>query len=214
MAKFQSLERIAPKISAMRKRFLFRYLRIALLLLMVPLVYLFWEWGGADSLVQTVRPPVAVSPIRVGKPAPDFSIPAERIWARDDFRLSSLEGYPVILHFWATWCGPCLQELPELISLAEKLRPRGFSLVAVAIDDSWATIEKFFAQYPHLQAMTNHMILVLDPNAQVANAYGSARFPETFLINDRMVVDNKFIGAQPWIDPTMEPYLRALQTLN
>lgn len=162
--------------------------------------------------MQSVKPPLTVSPIRVGTLAPDFSVPAENIWVRKEFQLQSLKGFPVILHFWATWCGPCLQELPELIKLAERLRPEGITFVAVAIDDSWATVEKFFVQYPALQKMTDHMVLVLDPTSSLPNKYGSSRFPETFLINDQMLIDNKFIGAQPWNDPSMEPYLKALRT--
>lgn len=196
----------------MRKHFLFPYLRGLLFLSLAPLVYLFWEWGGAEALLKSVHAPVNIAPIRVGTIAPEISVPSEKTWVRKEFKLSSVKGYPAIVHFWATWCGPCLQELPELIQLAEKLRPSGFNIIAVAVDDSWATVESFFARYPHLKAMTNSMVMVLDPNAQVANSYGSSRFPETFLINDQMVMDNKFIGAQPWNDPRMEPYLRSLLT--
>jgi thiol-disulfide isomerase/thioredoxin len=196
----------------MRKHILFRYLRVIFFLSLAPLVYLFWEWGGAESLLTSVKAPVTVNAVRLGTPAPEVEVPAELTWVRKDFRLSSLRGYPVVLHFWATWCGPCLQELPEMIALAQKLRPEGVSFVAVAIDDSWATVEKFFTQYPALAKMTDHMVLVLDPKSEIAKKYGSSRFPETFLINDQLLMDNKFIGAQPWNDPGMKPYLDALRT--
>ncbi len=196
----------------MQKQFSFRYIRIFFLFSVAPLLYFFWEWGGAENLLESVKAPAAVEAIRVGNPAPDFFVPAEKIWAKKDFHLHSVKGYPVVLHFWATWCGPCLQELPELLSLAEKLRPEGYTFIAVAVDDSWATLEKFFLQYPHLAKLKQQMVLVLDPDAQVAKTFSSSRFPETFLINDQMVVDNKFIGAQPWNDRGMKPYLETLRT--
>lgn len=196
----------------MRKHFLFPYLRVILFLSIAPLVYLFWEWGGAETLVSSVKAPVTVNAIRLGTSAPDFTAPAERTWVRKQFQLTTLRGFPVVLHFWATWCGPCLQELPEMIQLAERLRPKGVSFVAIAIDDSWATVDTFFRQNPQLKKMTDHMVLVLDPDSSIAKKYGSSRFPETFLINDQLLMDNKFIGAQPWNDPRMQPYLDALRT--
>jgi thiol-disulfide isomerase/thioredoxin len=196
----------------MKKKTFIPYIRLFLFLSLAPLVYFFWEWGGAERLLKSVHAPVTVEAIRVGTPAPDFQIDASRTWVKKEFRVSTTRGFPVILHFWATWCGPCLQELPEIIRLAERYRPQGYTFVAVAIDDSWATVENFFGRYPALKAMTNTMVMVLDPNARVANSYGSSRFPETFLINDQMLIDNKFIGAQPWNDPRMEPYLGSLRT--
>lgn len=200
----------------MTKQNLFQRLRplitLLTLLLIGALVYLVLEWGGADKITEAVKPPTAVEAVHIGRPAPDFTVPAARVWAKQDFRFSSIKGYPVVLHFWATWCGPCLQELPELLRLAERERPRGISFVAVAIDQSWADLEKFFAQHPELKPLTERMVVLLDPDSEIANAYGSARFPETFLINDAMLIDNKFIGAQAWMDPRAEAFLKALRS--
>lgn len=196
----------------MRIKFLFPYLRVIAFILIAPVIYLFWEWGGAERLQESVHAPVSVTAIRVGSPAPEIVVGKENIWVKQNFRLSSLKGYPVVLHFWATWCGPCVQELPELMKLAQRLQPQGYTFVAVAVNDTWQTVDTFFKQYPHLKGMSDHMALVLDGDGGIAKSYGSSRFPETFLINDQMVMDNKFIGAQPWNDPLMEPYLRSLKT--
>jgi cytochrome c biogenesis protein CcmG/thiol:disulfide interchange protein DsbE len=200
----------------MTKQNLFQSLRplltLATLLLIGVLVYLGLEWGGAEKITEAVKPPTPVSATHIGRPAPDFTVPASRVWAKQDFRFSSLKGYPVVLHFWATWCGPCLQELPELLRLAEAQRPQGVSFVAVAIDQSWNDLEKFFSVHPELRALTERMVVLLDPDSEVANAYGSSRFPETFLINDAMLIDNKFIGAQNWTDPRVEAFLKTLRS--
>lgn len=187
-------------------------LTLAVLLLIGVLVYFALEWGGAEKITEAVKPPVQVNAVHIGRAAPDFSVPAARVWAKQDFRFSKMKGYPVVLHFWATWCGPCLQELPELLKLADAERARGVTFVAVAIDQSWKDLETFFSLHPELRAMTDKMVVLLDPDSEVANAYGSSRFPETFLINDAMLIDNKFVGAQAWADPRMEPYLRALRS--
>ncbi len=190
---------------------MFPYLRALLFASSVILLYVFWEWGAATFLVDSVHAPQTITVNSVGKPAPDLKIPASEIWSKKDFQLSSLKGHPIVLHFWATWCGPCLGELPELLKLTEKLRAEGFSVVTVAVDDSWAKLETFFARYPNLAGLRDQTILVLDPRGKIAEKFGSSRFPETFLINDQLLIDNKFVGPQPWNDPQMTPYLTRLR---
>lgn len=190
---------------------MFPYLRVLLFASSVILLYVFWEWSGAVGLLDSVHPPATVEARLVNKPAPDLKVSGKEIWSKQDFQLSSLRGHPILLHFWATWCAPCLAELPELLKLSEKLRAEGFSVVTVAVDDSWAKLETFFARYPNLAGLKDQTILVLDPYGKVAATFGSSRFPETFLINDQMLIDNKFVGPQPWNDPQMTPYLKRLR---
>lgn len=194
----------------MQKQPLLRWISYIFFLLLIPAIYFFWDWGAAKFVTDSLHPPVTVTATRLGTKAPEFLVPKERIWSQKDFRLSQLHGYPVILHFWATWCGPCLQELPELIQLSDRLRPKGYSIVAIAIDESWAVLDDFFRKNPQLQPLRDRMVLVLDPNAEIANLFGSTKFPETFLINRQLVIDNKFTGAQPWNDAVMSPYLEHL----
>lgn len=194
----------------MNKIKLFQHLRLIPLLILPPIIYLVWDKVGADALQQSVRPPAKVEAIRVGTPAPDIKVPAALVWSKQEFRLQSLKGYPVVLHFWATWCAPCLQELPELLQSVEQLRNKGFVFLAVAEDDSWATLEIFFQQHPQLAVMKDKMILVLDPESKFAQKFGSDRFPETFLINVAMVMDNKFTGPQAWNAPEMGVYFDSL----
>jgi thiol-disulfide isomerase/thioredoxin len=178
----------------------------------VALLYSFWEWGAANFLTESVHPPATVNARFIGSPAPELSVPKERMWSKQEFHLSSLRGVPVLLHFWATWCGPCLPELPELLARAGKLRAEGFGVVAVAVDESWAQLDTFFLRHPELAGLRDQTILALDPGGKIAERFGSSRFPETFLINDQLVIDNKLVGQQPWNDPGMDPYLQRLRT--
>lgn len=190
---------------------MFPYLRILLFLLTVALLYVFWEWGAAKVLVDNVHPSATVSVQLVGKPAPALAINKTQLANKQDFLLSALRGKPVVVHFWATWCAPCLQELPELLARAKELRAQGFTFVAVAVDENWSKLDEFFARYPHLADLRDQTILALDPGGEIAAKFGSTRFPETFLINTEGVIDNKLVGAQPWGDPQILPYLQRLR---
>lgn len=195
----------------MKKTKTFQILRILPLLILGPLVYWAWDYAGSDAVQSSLHGNPSESAIRLGKPAPNFTADAKQVWSKQEFKLSSLKGYPVILHFWATWCGPCLQELPEILQMAETYRAQGYSFVAIAVDDSWSTLETFFARNPHLAPLRDRSVLILDPDAKIANTFGSSRFPETFLINSAMIIDNKFIGAQNWSHPGMGVYLKNLK---
>jgi thiol-disulfide isomerase/thioredoxin len=186
-------------------------LRILAFLILLPATYFLWERGAADQLAHFFQPKKSLEPIRLGTAAPHVSVPADRVWSKQPIQLIDYRGKPIVLHFWATWCAPCITELPELMDLAKEERKYGTVFIAVAIDENWAKIETFFQQLPHLRAMTDSMILLLDPRAEIANAFRSSRFPETFLINHQGVMDNKFIGAQPWKDPAMKRYLDSLR---
>lgn len=195
----------------MKNSKLIQIVRIALFLSIAPLVYLFWEGGAADLLVKQVKAPELAPPLKLGTPAPPFEVGKNLVWSRTPFKLSDLKGYPVVLHFWATWCGPCLLELPELISLAKAKKLEGYVFITVAVDEDWNKVEAFFQNNPNLRELVDHTVLLLDPESKLALSFSSSKFPETFLINQQMVVDNKFVGAQNWLNPMMAPYLDALK---
>lgn len=192
---------------------LFRYVRILLFALAVAVSYFFWDWKGASILENSVHKPSArVEASFINRLTPEVMVSKERVWSKQNFHLSELRGTPIIVHFWATWCGPCLEELPDLLSQSGKWRNQGYSIVAVAVDESWAKLETFFTRYPQLAGLRDQTILVLDPEGKIAEKFGSTRFPETFLINDQLVIDNKLVGAQPWSDAQITPYLERLRT--
>lgn len=64
-----------------------------------------------------------------------------------DVRLADFTGKPLVVNFWATWCGPCQLEIPELVDLSAKYRDKGLVIVGISIDDSPELIRKFAAQY-------------------------------------------------------------------
>lgn len=98
-----------------------------------------------------------------------------------------------LLHFWATWCPPCIDEIPSLFQLAEDLSLRDdFALLMVAVDDEVEKVEGFLG--------SRSATALYDPNWDVAHRYDTRKLPETYLLVGNTVV-HKFVGAQDWSDP-------------
>jgi thiol-disulfide isomerase/thioredoxin len=64
-----------------------------------------------------------------------------------DVRLADLKGKPLIVNFWATWCGPCLLETPELVELADEYKSRGLTIVGISYDDTPEQVKEFAKQF-------------------------------------------------------------------
>ena len=138
------------------------------------------------------------SPRQVDRVAPVFSI-SDGQHAVD---LAKLRGKVVVLNFWASWCAPCVEEMPSLESLQHDL-PQ-IQVVAIASDEEFLEYQSYIAQN-HIDLMT-----VFD-RSQASNAlYGSFRFPETYVIDKQGIVRRKLIGAQEFTSPSFIKYLRNL----
>ncbi len=92
--------------------------------------------------------------------------------------LSKLKGKVVVVHFWATWCPPCVEELPELNTFWAKFRNNPqIALYSVSVDDSWQAIDDFRKKTPF------DLPEYRDPGAKTAHRFGTAKFPETYIAN-------------------------------
>ncbi len=136
-------------------------------------------------------------PPRIGEQAPDFSLQdSGRTVALHDYK-----GQVVVLNFWATWCPPCVEEMPSLVAMQSRLKDKGVTVLAVSLDIDGAAYQKF------LKDNRVDVLAVRDPN-QVSNAlYGTFKFPETYVIDRQGVVRRKFIGAVNWTNPEIVSYL-------
>jgi cytochrome c biogenesis protein CcmG/thiol:disulfide interchange protein DsbE len=116
--------------------------------------------------------------------------------------LANYRGRVVVLNFWATWCAPCIEELPSLTALQQRM-PH-IQVLAVSTDDDPAAYRRFLAQHPL-------SLLTVEDREQHANAlYGTFRYPETYIIDPNGVIRRKFIGAQNWTSPEILAYLGQL----
>ncbi len=136
----------------------------------------------------------------VGNPAPDFTITdADRTVS-----LKGLRGKVVVLNFWATWCPPCVEEMPSLVRMQRELKDRGVTVLAVSLDDD-ARQYRTFLEKNHVDLLT-----VRDPRQQSNELYGTFKFPETYIIDRQGVLRRKFIGAVDWTKPDIVEYLSKL----
>jgi peroxiredoxin len=139
-------------------------------------------------------------PPRIGTPAPDFSIQE----GDRTVTLNSLRGKIVVLNFWATWCPPCVQEMPSLVNLQKALREKGVTVLAVSVDADAAAYRKFLLDH-HIELLT-----VRDASQKTNNLYGTFKFPETYIIDREGKLRRKFIGAVDWTQPEIVAFLSKL----
>jgi peroxiredoxin len=128
-----------------------------------------------------------------GDRAPEFRLPAPdgRFFSLSDFR-----GKVVMVHFWATWCPPCVEELPILARLYPQLSGNDFEMLAVSVDEGGADAVTSFMRQNNLKVP-----VLLDSHRSVAGLYGTYKFPETYIVDRRGVVRYKVIGPRNWLDP-------------
>jgi thiol-disulfide isomerase/thioredoxin len=175
--------------------------RIALLALgAIVTVALGTTYRGAlrKGSVKVTEPP----PAAAAKPAP--SPVALKDGATRD--LSAPSGKLLVVHFWATWCAPCEEELPGLVAWwrEAKADPR-IELVAVSVDEEWKVVDGFLAKRGAAD-----LPLALDPKKSAASAFGTEKFPETWFLSPDGEVLLHQVGAQDWSSPAARSVLQAL----
>lgn len=143
--------------------------------------------------VATREPGRGITILREGDAAPDFTLTST---AGRTVRLSDLRGKVVLVHFWATWCPPCVEEYPLVEQLAAVFAGADFEILAVSVDDQGAD-----AVAPFLKRNRLTMPVLLNPDRSVANRYGTYKFPESYLIDRAGRVRHKVIGARDWTVP-------------
>jgi thiol-disulfide isomerase/thioredoxin len=172
-----------------------QWLKGLLVLLAAQLVFVaIWALGDREESVAPTRPAVVqvLNEEELDEPAPTFA------WETADGkveRLADLRGEPVVVHFWGTWCPPCVEEIPAL------LRWNGGEarLVAVAVDDTRPSLELFFDGEVPVQ--------VVFPRRS-AGAFDVKRLPATFLVSADGRLVRRWDGAREWSDDDAAKFLR------
>ena len=132
---------------------------------------------------------------------PDFQLPDA------NGKVTSLKqqiGHPVFLNFWATWCPPCVDEIPALEDLARRLKGTDMRLLAVSVDDSWDPIRRFFAKGSDIGVL-------LDTSQDVPKKFGTEKYPETFLLDAAGRIRYYFINKRDWSRPEAVACLESLR---
>ena len=129
---------------------------------------------------------MAARPPLVGSPAPEIVL--KDLQGRD-VKLSDLRGKVVLVNFWATWCKPCKEEMPAMQASYDKLRDKGFVVLAVNELEDTARVAE------HIRTHGHTFEVVMDHNNQVANVYGVVGLPASFLIDPQGIVRERISGS-------------------
>ena len=139
-------------------------------------------------------------PPRIGTSAPDFTV-------QDVDRkvtLSQYRGQIVVLNFWATWCPPCVEEMPSLVSMSQRMKDKGVEVLGVSIDVDSDAYHRFLKDHGV------NFVTVRDPDQKSNTLYGTFKYPETYIIDRNGVVRRKFIGPVDWNSTEVSQFLSKL----
>jgi peroxiredoxin len=136
-----------------------------------------------------------------GGPAPAFTLAA-----LDGSRsgLSEYKGQVVMVNFWATWCGPCQQEMPLLDQMYKKYKPAGFTLIGVNVDKDAPPVKALLARKPV------SFPVLLDPANEVSRAYHVDEMPSSVIIDRKGEIRYVHRGYRPGDENDYQDRIRQL----
>jgi cytochrome c biogenesis protein CcmG/thiol:disulfide interchange protein DsbE len=139
--------------------------------------------------------------VKVGDTAPDFSIKSDSgkvVTARD------FGGKLLILNFWATWCPPCVHEVPSLNTLQRQLGSKGLVVLGVSEDKDPQAYQAFLSRF-RVTYMTAR-----EPSADTKLKYGTIQIPESYLIDSKGKVVEKIVSDTNWASEQMIQHVQSL----
>ena len=105
-----------------------------------------------------------------------------------------------LVHFWATWCEPCLDELPSLLAFARDARDQGIEVVAIAVDDQWSDIARFFGG-------TVPPEVIVELAGATHKRFGVSTLPDTYLVDRAGQLVERYQGARDWSAPAARTHV-------
>ena len=136
--------------------------------------------------------------------APDFTLPS---LDGSDVSLSDYRGKWVFVNFWATWCGPCVVEMPMMNNLYKELNGEGLEMVAISIDKKDVADVQAFVDEHKLVFTVLH-----DKESSLSSIYGLTSLPLSYVISPEGKVVAQAHGAREWDNPQMVQYIRDLMS--
>lgn len=164
--------------------------------------------ASVQTTLAVAMPPVLASktlPPKVGEGAfdtPFFTATEEPL------TLANFKGHGLVLNFWATWCAPCVREMPSLDRLAKALRGSGIEVIAISEDrKALKKVPPFFAD-----TGIKNLDLYFDVRGALSRKIGAEGLPTTVLITPDGVILGRVMGALEWDSHEVESYLRKALT--
>ena len=121
-----------------------------------------------------------------------------------EVRLDAYRGRTVIVNFWATWCAPCVAEMPSLMLLKEKYARQGLDVIGVNLQENAARIRPFLAQHDI------DFTVVRDHDGSARSAWGVSVYPSSFVIGPDQRIAFVVVGEADWTAAPIEPRIRQL----
>ncbi|MDP6366617.1 MAG: TlpA disulfide reductase family protein [Nitrospinota bacterium] len=195
-----SIQTSEPKVEKHLASARKRALAIILTPVVVTVIWAFWVGVTTEPVRLDTRFPAPV----LGKPAPFFTFP---LLGGGTDSLTDYREKVVLVNVWATWCPPCIDEMPDLENLYKKMKTKGapFEILGVSIDALGADpvrkwVDRFEITFP----------ILLDSRGSVKKLYRTTGVPETFVIDPKGILIRKFIGPRKWDGPGMIRYLEGV----
>ncbi len=133
--------------------------------------------------------------------APDFALKSHN---GENLRLSELRGEVVMINFWASWCGPCRQEMPLLEELYSEYQPLGFTILGVNVEEDSSKAKAMLSEIPV------SFPVLFDTRSQVSKLYDVVAMPSTVLVDRDGNVRYLHHGYKPGYEQTYQEQVRAL----
>ena len=172
----------------------FNYRAVILIFLAVAVFLVLWALKQKDSFI--------LETLKVGRPAPNFEFPGldGQIVSLSDHR-----GKVVLVNIWATWCPPCIDEMPSMEKLYNELQGENFEILAVSIDT-----QGLEAVAPFMKAYKLTFPALIDSEGTIKNLYKATGVPESIIIDKQGILIKKIIGPIDWATPEIFRYFRDL----
>jgi len=160
------------------------------------------------SAGQPGTPPTAVAGEQTEHgPAPDIEL--EKLEG-GTVKLSDYRGKWVFLNIWATWCPPCVYEMPAMEKFYRKFKSQNLVMLAVSVDNRKS--KQAVVDFVRKKKLTFEIFL--DPKNTVSREFRTYSLPSTYIINPEGVIVSQAVGAREWMDPTVIEYFAGLMSID
>ncbi len=192
------------------------YLVLFVVVVALPFMRQLTQRSGADKEALATLTEMGAEPINRPLRDEELDMPVQTHDGKTTtLRTLMASGDAVILHFWASWCGPCMEELPEIGKLAQALRGRRVQVVSVSHDDEWADADAALVK-TNGKAQPDAGVWLRELEGQSGEEskmlrvrLGTLQLPETYILVDGQALV-RLIASQPWSNPRL---MRALERL-
>jgi len=180
------------------------YLKAALITSVVGLVLvgLFWQWSRSTlpSATQAIVKMDEMETVGI----PNFLV---KDLEGKTVQLKDFQGQVVIISFWASWCGPCLEEFPSMIELVEKMKGQ-VKLMAISQDSERSEIDAFLRAFP--KSKHPDIFILWDQDHAIGKQFGVERLPESYVAGKDHKLVRKIVGSINWATEDAIGFMREL----